>query len=53
MAGIEMTHVPYKGASPALADVIAGNAQVFIGNLPPVLPQIKAGTPAGARRDRR
>ena len=43
MAGIEMMHIPYKGASPAIADVIAGNAQVFIGNLPPVLPQIKAG----------
>jgi tripartite-type tricarboxylate transporter receptor subunit TctC len=43
MAGIDMTHIPYKGASPAIADVIAGNAQVFIGNLPPVLPQVKAG----------
>jgi tripartite-type tricarboxylate transporter receptor subunit TctC len=43
MAGIEMTHIPYKGASPAIADVVAGNAQVFIGNLPPVLPQVKAG----------
>jgi len=43
MAGIEMTHIPYKGASPAIADVVAGTAQVFIGNLPPVLPQVKAG----------
>ncbi len=43
MTGIEMTHVPYKGASPAITDVIAGNAQVFIGNLPPILPQVKAG----------
>jgi tripartite-type tricarboxylate transporter receptor subunit TctC len=41
--GIEMTHVPYKGATPAITDVMAGNAQVFIGNLPPILPQVRAG----------
>ena len=43
MTGIEMTHVPYKGATPAITDVMAGNAQVFIGNLPPILPQVRAG----------
>lgn len=42
-AGIEMTHVPYKGASPAITDVIAGQVQLMIGNLPPVLPHIKSG----------
>lgn len=42
-AGIEMTHVPYKGSSPAITDVIAGQVQLMIGNLPPVLPHIKSG----------
>ena len=30
LAGIQMTHVPYKGAAPGLLDVIAGNAQLII-----------------------
>ena len=30
MAGVKMTHVPYKGASPALIDVIAGNTQLMV-----------------------
>jgi tripartite-type tricarboxylate transporter receptor subunit TctC len=43
LAGIEMTHVPYKGASPAITDVIGGQVQLMIGNLPPMLPHIKSG----------
>ncbi|MEO7403953.1 MAG: tripartite tricarboxylate transporter substrate binding protein [Burkholderiales bacterium] len=42
-AGIDLTHVPYKGASPAVADVLAGRVQLMIGNLPPILPYIKSG----------
>ena len=43
MAGVDVVHVPYKGASPALTDVIAGRIAMFIGNLPPAMPHIKSG----------
>ena len=43
MAGVDMTHVPYKGSAPALQDLIAGQVQLMFDNLPPSLPQIKAG----------
>ncbi len=43
LAGVEMTHVPYKGAAPAVAAVMADEVNVMIGNLPPLLPQVKAG----------
>lgn len=43
MTGIQMNHVPYKGSTPALMDLIGGQVQVMIGNLPPMLPHVKAG----------
>lgn len=43
MSGVQMTHVPYKGSAPALADLIGGQVQLMFDNLPPSLPQIKAG----------
>jgi tripartite-type tricarboxylate transporter receptor subunit TctC len=43
MAGVDMTHVPYKGSAPAIADLIGGQVQVMFDNLPSSLPQIKAG----------
>jgi tripartite-type tricarboxylate transporter receptor subunit TctC len=43
MAGVQMTHVPYKGSAPAVADLISGQVQLMFDNLPPSLPQIKAG----------
>lgn len=43
MAGIEMLHVPYKGAAPAVRAVASGEVQAFCGNLPPAMGLIKAG----------
>jgi len=43
MAGVDMTHVPYKGSAPALTDLVSGQVQVMFDNLPSALPQIKAG----------
>lgn len=42
-AGIELNHVPYKGSTPALTDLIGGQAQVMVDNLVTAAPQIKAG----------
>jgi tripartite-type tricarboxylate transporter receptor subunit TctC len=43
MAGIEMTHVPYRGSAPALQDVIAGRLDVIFDNITNCLPQVKGG----------
>ena len=41
--GIEMTHVPYKGAGPAMADLAAGQVQVGFSSITGALPFIKDG----------
>jgi tripartite-type tricarboxylate transporter receptor subunit TctC len=43
MAGIDMLHVPYRGAAPALADLIGGQVQVMFDPLSSSIEQIKAG----------
>ncbi len=43
MAGIDMVHVPYKGATPAMADLIAGQVQLAFNGMASVLPQIVTG----------
>lgn len=44
MAGVDLLHIPYKGAPPAIQDQIAGRVQVQFANAAVGLPQIKAGT---------
>jgi tripartite-type tricarboxylate transporter receptor subunit TctC len=43
MTGVNMIHVPYKGAAPALADMIGGQVQVMFDNVPTSIEFIKAG----------
>ncbi len=44
LAGVEMNHIPYKGTSQSLQDVITGRVPMMIDNLAPILPHIQAGT---------
>jgi tripartite-type tricarboxylate transporter receptor subunit TctC len=43
MTGVDMQHVPYKGAGPALIDLIGGQVHVLFDNLPSSIGHIKAG----------
>ena len=42
-AGIQMTHVPYKGAAPAMQDVLAGHVHLMFDNMSSAIPNLKAG----------
>ena len=42
-AGVELTHVPYKGASQGLTDVIGGQVQLYISSVPALIGHIKSG----------
>jgi tripartite-type tricarboxylate transporter receptor subunit TctC len=44
MAKIEMTHVPYRGAAPAISDLLGGQVQVYLGSLPATIEHIRAGS---------
>jgi len=43
LSGVDMVHVPYKGTSAAVADLVGGHIDLLIDNLPGVLPQVRAG----------
>src|SRR5436190_20907644 len=44
VAGIETTHVPYKGAAPALSDVMSGNIQLMFESVSTSMQPIQSGT---------
>jgi len=43
MAGLDMVHVPYRGSTPALVDLLAGTVQLMFDVTPSSLPHVKAG----------
>lgn len=42
MAGTKMTHISYKGAGPALNDLLGGQIQLLLVGMPPVMPHVRA-----------
>jgi tripartite-type tricarboxylate transporter receptor subunit TctC len=43
MAGIKMTHIPYKGSAPALTDLIGGHVVLYFSSLPPAIGLVREG----------
>lgn len=42
-AGIDITHVPYRGAAPAVTDLLAGTIDMILADVPVVLPHVRSG----------
>ncbi|MBI5318242.1 MAG: tripartite tricarboxylate transporter substrate binding protein [Bradyrhizobium sp.] len=55
VAGVDIVHVPYKGAGPALTDLLSGNIQLMFDTLSTALPPVKAGLlrPLGVSSEKR
>ncbi|SKA10435.1 Tripartite-type tricarboxylate transporter, receptor component TctC [Enhydrobacter aerosaccus] len=47
MAGVDIQHVPYKGAGAAYADLISGTVHMMFANMPSMLPQVRGGKVKG------
>ncbi len=43
MAGVKMVHIPYKGAAPALTDVMGGQIEIYFGAMVSTIPHVKSG----------
>jgi len=43
MTGVKMVHVPYKGAVPALIDLLGGRLSMIFSSMPPALPHLQSG----------
>ena len=57
MAGIRLTHIPYRGSSPALNDLLGGHVDIYFSSLPPALGligegKVRALAVTGAQRER-
>ena len=44
MAGIKMQHVPYRGAAPAITDMLGGQVQVIFDNMPSIIQHVRSGS---------
>ena len=44
MSGIDMKHIPYKGAGPAITDLLGGQVDVLFDNMPSIISHIRSGT---------
>jgi tripartite-type tricarboxylate transporter receptor subunit TctC len=43
MTGVDIAHVPYKGAAPAVTDLVGGHVQLMFNPMPPLMPHVKSG----------
>ncbi len=52
IAGVDITHVPYKGAAPAITAAVSGEVDMMFGPIGAGAPHVRSGKLEGARRDR-